>query len=191
MRVLLCSLLLVFAAGDSWWSTHPTGSESNLRGLALVVHHSSVNVWATGSKGTVLHSVDGGNTWQAMHIAGAESLDFRGIQTFDGKAIYVMSSGPGDASRIYKSEDGGGTWKVQYTDKRKPFFLDALACSDEKHCFALSDPVGGKFLLLATSDGSTWKELPREHMPDALPQDPWVGVFTSSVRRSLLLFSAW
>ncbi|HUN60429.1 MAG TPA: hypothetical protein VMU53_00475 [Candidatus Sulfotelmatobacter sp.] len=184
MRALLCGLLLAFAAGDSWWATHPTGVDSNLRGLALVVHRSSVNVWATGSKGTILHSADGGNTWQPVHIAGAESLDFRGVQTFDSKAVYVMSSGSGDASRIYKSEDGGVTWKVQYTDKRKSFFLDALLCSDEKHCFALSDPVDGKFLLLATSDGSTWKELPREHMPLALPQE---GAFAAS-NSCLLLF---
>jgi photosystem II stability/assembly factor-like uncharacterized protein len=184
MRLFLCGLLFVLAAGDSWWSTHPTGVDANLRGLALVVHRSGVNVWATGSKGTILHSSDGGNTWQPMHIAGAESLDFRGVQTFDGKAVYVMASGPGDASRIYKSEDGGVTWKVQYSDKRKAFFLDALACSDDKHCFALSDPVDGKFLLLATSDGNTWKELPRDHMPPALPQE---GAFAAS-NSCLLLF---
>jgi photosystem II stability/assembly factor-like uncharacterized protein len=95
-----------------------------------------------------------------------------------------MSSGEGEASRIYKSADSGATWEMQYTDKRKGFFLDDLACFDDKHCFALSDPVDGKFLLLATTDGTHWKELPRGQMPPALPQE---GVFAAS-NSSLLLY---
>jgi photosystem II stability/assembly factor-like uncharacterized protein len=51
---------------------------------------------------------------------------------------------------------------------RAGFFLDALVCLDEKRCFALSDPVGGKFLVLATQDGEHWEELPRATMPAAL-----------------------
>ncbi len=184
MRFLSCGLLLLVAATGSWWSVQSTGTDANLRGLAMVVHRGTTNVWATGSKGTIVHSADGGKTWESAQIAGTETLDFRGVQTFDGKTIYVMSSGEGEASRIYKSADGGATWEMQYSDKRKGFFLDALACFDEKHCFALSDPVDGKFLLLATTDGTHWKELPREQMPAALSQE---GAFAAS-NSSLLLY---
>jgi photosystem II stability/assembly factor-like uncharacterized protein len=177
-------LLLVTAAGGSWWTVQPTGVDANLRGVAAVVHRNATILWATGSKGAILHSIDAGQSWTPVHIAGAENLDFRGVQTFDGKVVYVMSSGDGEQSRIYKSTDAGETWKLQYSDKRKEFFLDALACSDATHCFALSDPVDGKFLLLATSDGEHWAELPREHMPPALPQE---GSFAAS-NSGLLLF---
>jgi photosystem II stability/assembly factor-like uncharacterized protein len=184
MRLLPCGMLLILAATSSWWSVQPTGVDSNLRGVAVFVHRGSTIVWATGSKGTIVHSTDGGKTWEPVHLAGAENLDFRGVQTFDGKTVYVMSSGEGEASRIYKSVDGGVTWEMQYSDKRKRFFLDALSCLDEKRCFALSDPVDGKFLLLATTDGARWKELPREQMPAALPQE---GAFAAS-NSSLLLY---
>jgi photosystem II stability/assembly factor-like uncharacterized protein len=184
MRFVLCSLLLMLAAPDSWWSVQPTGVDANLRGVAVVVHRGSALIWATGSKGTIVHSEDAGQTWAPAHITGAENLDFRGVQTFDGKSVYVMSSGEGQASRIYRSTDGGATWALQYADKRKGFFLDALACSDIKHCFALSDPVDGKFLLLETTDGLHWNELPREEMPAALPQE---GAFAAS-NSSLLLY---
>jgi photosystem II stability/assembly factor-like uncharacterized protein len=183
MRFLFCFLLLL-AAPDSWWTLHPTGGDSSLRGVAVVVHHGSIVVWTTGSKGTILHSADQGQTWEPSHIAGAESLDFRGVQTFDGKTVYIMSSGSGEASRIYKSTDGGANWTQQFTDKRKEFFLDALICSDDKRCFALSDPVNGKFLLVATTDGEHWNPLPQDQMPAALPQE---GVFAAS-NSSLLLF---
>ena len=150
----------------------------------MVVRRGSTTVWATGSKGTVARSTDGGKTWDAMKIAGGENLDFRGVQTFDGTTVYVVSSGTGEQSRIYRSTDGGTSWELQYSDRRKSFFLDALACSDATHCFALSDPVDGKFLLLSTMDGMHWKELSGEHMPAALPQE---GAFAAS-NSSLLLY---
>jgi photosystem II stability/assembly factor-like uncharacterized protein len=178
-----CCLLLV-AGTTSWWTVQPSGTDSNLRGIAAVVRRNSTILWATGSQGTVLRSTDAGQTWAPLHIAGADNLDFRGVQTFDGKIVYVMSSGDGEQSRIYKSADGGESWKKQYSDKRKGFFLDALVCSDGNHCLALSDPVDGKFLLLSTTDGEHWKELPRDRMPAALPQE---GAFASS-NSSLLLF---
>lgn len=184
MRLLIGCTLAIAAATGSWWSVRSTGVDSNLRGVAVVVRRSGTTVWATGSQGTILRSVDGGNTWEPLHISGAENLDFRGVQTFDGQTVYVMSSGEGEQSRIYKSADGGATWEKQYADKRKSFFLDALACSDDKHCFALSDPVDGKFFLLSTTDGRQWKEISREHMPAALPQE---GAFAAS-NSSLLLY---
>jgi photosystem II stability/assembly factor-like uncharacterized protein len=177
-------VLAMLAGAASWWSVQPTGVDASLRGLAVVVHRTGTQIWATGSKGTVLRSQDSGNTWERVHISGAETLDFRGVQTFDGKSVYVMSSGEGAASRIYKSADGGATWTLQYNDKRKGFFLDDLVCSEEDHCFALSDPVDGKFLLLETTDGEHWKELPREQMPAALPQEE---IFAAS-NSSLLLY---
>jgi len=170
MRIFLICVLATASVAASWWNVQSTGIDANLRGIAAVVHRGNTILWATGSKGTILRSTDAGQTWSPIHIDGAETLDFRGVQTFDGKAVYVMSSGEGEASRIYKSADGGENWKLQYTDKRKGFFLDALVCSDSSRCFALSDPIDGKFLLLATTDGERWNELPREHMPVSLPQ---------------------
>lgn len=184
MRSFLYGLVFLTAATYTWWTVLPTGSQANLRGVAAVVHRSGTILWATGSQGTILRSTDLGQTWTPMHIDGAEKLDFRGVQTVDGKTVYVMSSGEGEQSRIYRSTDSGATWQQQHTDKRKGFFLDALVCSDETHCFALSDPVAGKFLLLATTDGEHWKELPRVHMPPALANE---GVFAAS-NSSLLLY---
>jgi photosystem II stability/assembly factor-like uncharacterized protein len=149
-----------------------------------VVHRSNTIAWATGAEGTVIQSTDGGQTWTPVHVEGGEKLDFRGVQTFDGKTVYVMSSGEGEQSRIYRSTDGGTTWQMEYSDKRKGFFLDALVCADSTHCYALSDPVDGKFLILSTTDGVHWNELPREHMPAALPQE---GAFAAS-NSSLLLY---
>ncbi len=59
------------------------------------------------------------------------------------------------------------SWKLEFTDSRKRFFLDGLACDGE--CYALSDPVDGKFVIVATHNYEDWKELPGDGMSAALP----------------------
>jgi photosystem II stability/assembly factor-like uncharacterized protein len=104
-------------------------------------------------------------------------MDFRDIAAFGADVAYVMSSGEGANSRIYKTTDGGYSWSLQYSDKRAGFFLDSLACESAVRCVALSDPVNGKFLVLSTNDGERWQELPRANMPVALPKE---GAFAAS-----------
>jgi photosystem II stability/assembly factor-like uncharacterized protein len=134
-------------------------------------------VWASGSNGVILKSKNEGKTWKRLHVAGGDALDFRGIVAFDASSAYVMSSGEGEKSRIYKTTDGGETWNLQYAGKRKEFFLDSIACLSRTHCLALGDPIDGKFLLLNTIDGAHWNPLPGGDMPAALAGE---GAFAAS-----------
>jgi len=179
---MMTFLLLALGFMDSgpWWQVQNSGLDANLRGVsvsfAATGKHDYV-VWASGSNGVILRSTNEGATWAQMSVKGGGDLDFRGIKGFDADTAYVMSSGDRDKSRIYKTTDGGKTWTLQYTDKRPGFFLDSLVCDSKTHCYALSDPVEGKFLVLSTDDGEHWKELPRDKMPAALPKE---GAFAAS-----------
>jgi len=179
MRKFLFLLAALIPPGP-WWAVQESGVDSNLRGVCVVAESSAdevVTIWASGSQGAVIRSADSGKTWKRLHIPGAESLDFRGVQAFNANTAYAMSSGEGSQSRIYKTTDGGKNWKLQYQGGQKAFFLDALICDEEKHCAALSDPVDGKFVILTNVDGEHWTELPRENMPAALPKE---GAFAAS-----------
>jgi len=179
MRNFLLLLALLIPAGP-WWAVQESGVDSNLRGVCVVAESSAeerVTIWASGSQGAVVRSTDSGKTWKRLRIPAAESLDFRGVQAFNANTAYLMSSGEGAQSRIYKTTDGGEHWKLQYQGGQKEFFLDALICNDEKHCMALSDPVDGKFVILANTDGEHWTELSRENLPAALPKE---GAFAAS-----------
>ena len=191
MRVLLPVLLAFFFVSGAAaqtpaqtqsqvWTVQTTGIATNLRGVSAV-HGSRASdapvVWASGSNGVILQSVDGGQSWKRLHVEGGNTLDFRGVRAFDEKIAYVMSSGEGDKSRIYKTTDGGDTWELQYTDKRPAFFLDDIVCFTDTKCFALGDPIDGKFLILATEDGKHWRELPRDNMPAIIPGE---GAFAAS-----------
>jgi photosystem II stability/assembly factor-like uncharacterized protein len=178
-------LLLLFSSApikEQWWKVQTSGIDTNLRGVSAVWMQDAKGapipvVWASGSNGVILKSLDEGKTWQRLHVAGGEALDFRSIQAFNANTAYVMSSGEGDKSRIYKTTDGGETWKLQYTDNRKAFFLDAVYCISEKTCGALGDPIDAKFVLLTTMDGEQWNPFPSADLPAALPGE---GAFAAS-----------
>ncbi len=185
MRVplsFLLSLLSCASVQAQWWKVQTSGIDTNLRGVSVAEMPDAKGVpgpvvWASGSNGVILRSVDEGETWKRLQVTVGDALDLRGIVAFNEKMAYMMSSGEGEKSRIYKTTDGGETWRLQYTDKRKEFFLDAIACHTETRCFALSDPIDGKFLLLSTSDGEHWNPLPSANMAAALPGE---GVFAAS-----------
>jgi photosystem II stability/assembly factor-like uncharacterized protein len=182
MRLLLLLLFFSSSAEAQWWKVQTSGLDSNLRGVSAAYAPDAKGaplavVWASGSNGVILKSLDEGKTWRRLHVASGDTLDFRGIVALNSTIAYVMSSGEGEKSRIYKTTDGGEFWKLQYDDKRKAFFLDALACWSEKECLALSDPVDGRFLLIGTTDGEHWNPLPSDSMPAALPAE---GAFAAS-----------
>lgn len=180
--LVLPFLLLLFADHWPWWSVQTSGVDTNLRGVSVVLGAGKKDqlhyiIWTTGSNGVVLQSIDDGNTWQQITVPHASGLDFRDVEAFSAEEAYVMSSGDGKQSRIYKTRDGGKTWELEYSDKRPGFFLDSMACDSHIHCFALSDPVDGRFVVLETTDGRHWSELPRDKMPAALPHE---GAFAAS-----------
>jgi len=175
-----CLLFTSLSAAALSWALLTGGLDSNLRALSVVTHSGKeqrTTIWASGSNGVILRSTDSGKNWEQKHISGGESLDLRGVRAFDEGVAYVMASGEGEKSGIFKTVDGGITWALQYRDTRKDFFLDAIACSTWTECFALSDPVEGKFLIIHTTDGTHWEEIVPDNMPAALPKE---GAFAAS-----------
>src|ERR1700679_972106 len=81
----------------------------NLRGVSVV---SNQIVWASGAHGTYLRTTDGGRTWLTAQGLGAPHLDFRGVVAFSADEAFLMSSGPGDQSRIYRTLDAGQHWQL-------------------------------------------------------------------------------
>ena len=188
MRTIFLLLIFASSAFGQSWSIQTSGIDTNLRGVSVAPASASSSVpivWACGSHGVILRSNDGGKTWTRLNVLNGTSLDFRSIQAFGPAIAYVMSIGPGPASRIYKTTDAGRHWTLEYAANRAAIFLDDLVCQSKVKCYAVSDPVDGKFLLLHTDDGLRWRELPRDAMPAVLPRE---GVFAAS-GTSLAIFS--
>lgn len=163
--VFVC-LCLVSSIGSAQevWQLQKTGVKASLRGLCVV---NDQVVWASGSAGTVLRTIDGGQKWEDLSVAEAGELDFRDIHAFDEKSAVILSAG--QPARIYKTIDGGANWKQTFEHPRKESFFDAISFWDHQHGIAMSDPVDGRVLLIETRDGgASWKELPIASRPQTL-----------------------
>lgn len=146
------------------WVKQNVNTTASFRGLDVV---DEKLVWASGTGGTVIRTIDGGKTWDVIAVPGAEKLDFRDIEAFDANTAYILSIGNGADSRIFKTVDGGKTWKEQFRNANEKAFYDAIACWTAKHCIAMSDPVDGRYVLINTTDGETWKTIVSNQLPAA------------------------
>jgi photosystem II stability/assembly factor-like uncharacterized protein len=146
------------------WVKQTVNTTAALRGLSVV---NEKVVWASGTGGTVIRTIDGGKAWDVIAVPGAEKLDFRDIEAFDANTAYLLSIGNGADSRIYKTIDGGKTWKEQFRNSNEKAFFDAIACWDGKNCIAMSDPVDGHYVLINTTDGQSWKPIVSNQLPAA------------------------
>ncbi|MEO6443662.1 MAG: oxidoreductase [Gemmatimonadaceae bacterium] len=163
-RAAALALALCACSGPAraQWTPLPSPTNVSLRGLSVV---DARTVWASGAKGTVVHSVDGGNSWRLDTIPGASAFDLRSIHARDSRVAHVAAT----AGRIWRTTDAGATWSLRYQAADTSVFLDAVDFWDDRHGIALGDPIGGRFFLLVTDDGGdTWREPPVASRPVAL-----------------------
>lgn len=170
MRLLIFFIALALSAPTAWaqWTPQASNTNAEFRGLVAV---SPTVIWASGTRGRVARTTDGGKTWVIDTVAGADSLDLRAIHARSATRAWVLSSGPAEAgqARIFTTDDGT-TWTKQFETREKGVFLDAMSFWDDRHGVALSDPIGGKLTVFTTDDGgTTWARMPTENAPPMLP----------------------
>jgi photosystem II stability/assembly factor-like uncharacterized protein len=157
------------------WFHEESGTTERLRAVSVV---SDSVAWASGNHGTVVGTIDGGKSWVASKVTGADSLDFRDIEAFDERSAFILSIGPGERSRIYRTSNGGSSWILQFVASDPKIFLDEFAFWDSTQGVAVGDEFNGHLFLLRTSDGGQhWVPIPPLKIPDALPGE---GAFAAS-----------
>src|SRR5690242_21824356 len=138
MRLFVAFLTSLFACGIAYpqefsptFLHQPTLTPQNSGTTNGLIAVSPVNprvVWASGRNGTFTVTTDGGETWNAGVVPGAEALQFRDVQAFSARVAYLMSieNNPTDF-RVYKTLDGGATWTIQFENQNPNAFYDGFA----------------------------------------------------------------
>ena len=163
------------AAVETGQQPADTGVSARFRGISAA---SDRVVWASGTGGTVVRTIDAGATWEAFTVAGGESLDLRDIDAFDENTAYALSIGSGSNSRIFKTTDGGASWETQFVKQEPDGFFDAMSFWDSERGIAVSDSIDGEFYVLLTEDGgASWTRVAAAGLPPALPGE---GYFAAS-----------
>src|SRR4051812_23119585 len=108
---LICFATIALAhPASGQWAIQESGTKVRLRGLSVIGNDVA---WASGTNGTCLRTIDGGKTWRAVRVPDSAGLDFRDVHGFDDRAACLLSIGPGERSRIYRTADAGATWTLQ------------------------------------------------------------------------------
>ena len=169
---LIVSLFICSLCFAQSWSPQTSNTTASLRGESAV---DARTVWGSGSGGVYLRTTDGGATWAARRVPGAESLDFRGVRAFDANSALLMSIGPKGASRVYATSDAGEHWNLAFTHPDPAGFLDCMAFWDRNHGILAGDALDGSPDIRITDDGGLhWQ---RQKTPPALPNE---GSFAAS-----------
>src|SRR6201997_4560165 len=154
LAVLLLAAVapLVFAEGGKVHQPKLTPQNSGTtQGLIAVSPVNSRVVWASGRGGTFVVTTNGGKTWRAGVVPGAELLQFRDVQGVSDKVAYLMSIGNNTTDfRIYRTYDGGATWHIQFVNHTVNAFYDCFAFWAPNRGLAHSDSVNGVFPELRT-----------------------------------------
>ena len=174
-RILFPFLILIlanFSLAQPHGIHQPTLTPQNSGTNQLLISVWPVNsrvVWAAGAGGTYVVTTNGGQTWKAAVVPGAEALQFRDVYAVSDKVAYLLSIGNNTTDfRIYKTLDGGATWTIEFTNQNPKAFYDCFAFWDPRRGLAHSDSVNGVFPELRTRNGMTW-QLIANLMPPALP----------------------
>ncbi|HTE53346.1 MAG TPA: hypothetical protein VK698_20970 [Kofleriaceae bacterium] len=125
-------------------------------------------VWASGVGGTYALTTDGGATWRSRVVPGAEALEFRDVHGVSERVAYLLAAGDGSRSRIYLTTDGGDSWALLFQNRDLARFCDCFAFWSPTRGVVMADSVGGRFPLIATTDGRSWSEI-GDRLPSALP----------------------
>jgi len=148
---------------------------------ALLQAVSPVNdriVWVSGHAGTFARTLDGGVSWTAGRVPGADTLQFRDVHAVSADTAWLMSAGSGELSRIFRTTDGGRSWSQQHFNREPEAFFDCMAFWDARRGVVFSDAVRGEhFVLLTVDGGANWERIPPDRLPRAAPGE---GGFAAS-----------
>lgn len=151
---LACGLAFAVAMVSPGAAAAPPASaelKDNLYGVKFIDPDDG---WVVGAFGTIFHSEDGGETWQAQDSKTTENL--YDVDFVDPKRGWVV----GRSGTILHTDDGGRTWTPQNSGVGIEKHLFAVDFADAQHGVA----VGDWGTILTTSDGGrTWENHSLDH----------------------------
>ncbi len=171
-------------AGTSWTPVFDEEGSYSIGCLAMDPSNPDV-VWVgTGENNSqrsvsfgdgVYKTLDGGETWTNMGLAGSEHIGRIAIDPRDTDTVWVAAQGPlwsaGGDRGLYKTTDGGETWErvlnisddtgvnEVWLDPRDPDVVYATAYQRRRHVWTLINGGPESALYKSTDAGATWRKI--------------------------------
>lgn len=143
--LLIVNVFLNGFSQEDWKLIHPYPTCNNLIDAHFV---SEMNGWVCGTHGLILHTEDGGITWETQHQSPDEAL----------WSIFFLDENLGWSvgwSKIYHTDDGGDTWETQNFPSVTGDLTDVFFMNPDTGWI-----VGTYQIVLKTTDGgNTWTKI--------------------------------
>lgn len=162
------------------WARQYT-STIRLPGLAVV---DARNMWVTGERGTILHSTDGGTTWQKQAPPPELAVaNINNISAASSQIAWAVATLPGSPSTspstgyVLGTKDGGATWAIQARVPTMAGWINWISAADANNVWFsggtssslaahAADVVGAGFIYHSGDGGRTWQlQLTAENGP--------------------------
>ncbi len=158
-------------SGDTWkrqgMDILPEGKD-----LADVYAIDQYEVWAVGSDGLVIRTVNSGYNWQVIEVSEvATDTFFSDISVFQDR-VWLS----GDHGLIVFSDDSGDSWTVcELPETAAEYIIQGIHAINEDLIYAVGNkptPIPG--IVLKSEDGGlTWEEV---ELPNDYNENEWIGV---------------
>lgn len=149
--------------GQSWTEVDVPIREFGEQLLQAHVETGADHWWITGTFGTVLRSVDSGETWEMVHPE--VDVAWNDITVAPDGTVWII----GEFGRVRRSSDGGETWEDVNIDT--DISLMSVAFADESHAVV----VGLSGTIAQTTDGGENWQMISTGREDHLFDVNWTG----------------
>lgn len=173
MKNFLLTLALVLfslSVYSQWYQHTDIPVSTNLSRITFI---DSFHGWILGNLGTILHTNDGGSTWEIQYCPVGGS--FGDISMIDSLNGWIVGHGPDTSGYILKTTDGGTNWILQDIS---PHYLNDICFTDALHGWMIGEADERMpCMLRSTFDGgATWSEAIINEV-----QIPYDVIFTDSL----------
>ncbi|MEW5798414.1 MAG: T9SS type A sorting domain-containing protein [Bacteroidota bacterium] len=121
--------------------------------------------WIGGANGTVLRTTNSGTDWFSVGGGTIGSGKIYSVDALNDSVAFVTTT-HSSSTYIFRTTNSGTNWTQVYS--LSGGFINAIWMLDETTGMAFGDPVGGKFVILKTTDaGQTWNRILTEPSANA------------------------
>lgn len=130
----------------SWRQADSVPTRATLTGVDFVGEEG----WAVGHDALILHSADGGVTWERQHFAPEREQPFLDVMFLDSSRGFAI----GAYGLFMKTIDGGETWQEEQVSETDDWHLNAITRAESGAIYIAAE----RGIIYRSEDGgSTWE----------------------------------
>lgn len=170
IAIVLLLFLIPVTVHPQWFQHASIPTDTDLNKITFI---DSFHGWILGDSGTILHTSDGGSTWEIQYYL--TGVSFGDICMIDSLTGWLVGHGPDTSGYILKTTDGGNNWILRETS---PHYLYDVCFTDSLHGWIIGEAEERMpcMLRLTGDGGTTWSET---FIPDVMV--PYDVIFTDSM----------